>query len=609
MEKTNVCKLSFFKKHALLRQLKKNPASVPQQYQAALLDAVSAKTFQNYYSDFSKFAPDAFDVLLELRNKEKFKYCKFCGFTPDQLANEFVQKGTDEQVLDVLETHCCTLGNVLLERPSELFERYVRRMETIPLNLWKEIIKQKREDLILMFLKFRNQDNVLSEQYVNALFDSALEKSIQAYLEQNSVFGLSRVSLYILKSGDFALCKKLLENNPLTTAAEYEQLFKLNQPELILILVKKMLQDDEDSAYEIPDDFEVVLINSGAIEAIKLYIQNNELDYGATFHLFKSGNEELIRFYLESDYFKDCKKFPFDAAAMSLFAGNNTSLQYCYESKFGLPYQLERELVISEQDRLFSSSKDKKHTAYTQSKFASYICAHELYPLNAALLMEKGSIEDALNYFQKYPLPDIAVVALFKNGKDKLRQAYLDFLLERQLTVCACAQKYFVKFAPKQKLMTYLQNISKEALCDDGQMALLKREDMELCQVYTKRFGFSSKALIVLIQSGSVDFIKAIFQKYRLPNDVIKAMIESGRNSVMIEFFKESDLEEEFEKELILSNFSKNEKAVCFYLDKYDLFTDNEVELLKLNNKKMIEVYLAKHYLSEEAIQLYASMY
>ena len=609
MEKTNVCKLSFWKKHALLRQLKKNPASVPQQYQAALLDAVSAKTFQNYYSDFSKFAPEAFDVLLEPRNKEKFKYCKFLGFTPDQLANEFVQKGTDEQVLDVLETHCCTLGHVLLERPSELFERYVRRMGTIPLNLWKEIIKQKREDLILMFLKFRNQDNVLSEQYVNALFDSALEKSIQAYLEQNSVFGLSRVSLYILKSGDFALCKKLLENNPLVFDDEYDALFKLNQPELILILIKKMLQDDEDNPYEVPVDFEVVLINSGAIEAIKLYIQYNQLDYGATFHLFKSGNEELIRFYLESDYFKDCKKFPSDAAAMSLFAGNNTSLQYCYESKFGLPYQLERELVISEQDRLVSSSKDKKHTAYTQSKFASYICAHELYPLNAALLMEKGSIEDALNYFQKYPLPDIAVVALFKNGKDKLRKAYLDFLFERQLTVCACAQKYFVKFASKQKLMTYLQNISKEALCDDGQMALLKREDMELCQVYTKRFGFSSPAFIALIQSGSVDFIKAIFQEYRLPNDVIKAMIESGRNSVMIEFFKESDLEEEFEKKLIRSNFSKNEKAVCFYLDKYDLFADNEVELLKLNNKKMIEVYLAKHYLSEKATQLYASMY
>lgn len=609
MERTNICKLSYFKKRALLRQLKKDPASIPLQYQAALLDAVSAKKFYSCYSYFSKFAPEALDVLLEPRNKEKFKYCKFCGFAPDQLADEFVQKGSDEQVLDVLETHCCTLGHVLLERPSELFERYVRRMETIPLNLWKEIIKQKREDLILMFLKFRNQDNVLSEQYVNALFDSALEKGIQAYLEQNSVFGLSRVSLYILQLGDFALCKKLLENNPLTTAAEYDQLFKLNQPELILILVKKMLQADEDMAYEVPVDFEVALIDSGAIEAIKLYIQYYQLDYGATFHLFKSGNEELIRFYLESDYFKDCKKFPFDVAAMSLFAGSNTSLQYCYESKFGLPYQLERELVISEQDKLFSSSKDKKHTAYTQSKFASYICAHELYPLNAALLMEKGSIEDALNYFQKYPLPDIAVVALFKNGKDKLRKAYLDFLLERQLTVCACAQKYFVKFAPKQKLMTYLQNISKEALCDDGQAALLKREDMELCQFYTKCFGFSSKALIALIQSGSVDFIKAIFQEYRLPNDVIKAMIESGRNSVMIEFFKESDLEEEFEKELIRSNFSKNEKAVCFYLDKYDLFADNEVELLKLNNKKMIEVYLAKHYLSEEAIQLYASMY
>lgn len=609
MEKTNVCKLSFFKKRALLRQLKKDPTSIPLQYQAALLDAVSAKKFYSCYSYFSKFAPEALDVLLEPRNKEKFKYCKFLGFTPDQLANEFVQKGTDEQVLDVLKKHCCTLGHVLLERPSELFERYVRRMETIPLNLWKEIIKQKREDLILMFLKFRNQDNVLSEQYVNALFDSALEKSIQAYLEQNSVFGLTRVSLYILKSGDFALCKKLLENNPLTSAAEYNQLFKLNQPELILILIKKMLQDDEDNPYEVPDDFEVALIDSGAIEAIKLYMQKNELGYWATFCLFENGNEELIRFYLNTDHFKECQKFPVDAAALPLFSGKNTNLQWYYKSKFGLPYQLERKLILSEQDRLVSSSKDKKHTACTQSKFASYICAHELYPLNAALLMEKGSVEDAIDYFQKYPLPDIAVVALFKNGKDKLRKAYLDFLLERQLTVCACAQKYFVKFASKQKLMTYLQNISKEALCDDGQMALLKREDMELCQVYTKRFGFSSPAFIALIQSGSVDFIKAIFQEYRLPNDVIKAMIESGRNSVMIEFFKESDLEEEFEKELIRSNFSKNEKAVCFYLDKYDLFADNEVELLKLNNKKMIEVYLAKHYLSEKATQLYASMY
>ncbi len=593
MEKTNICKLSFWKKHALLRQLKKNPASVPLQYQAALLDAVSTKTFKNYYSDFSKFAPEAFDVLLEPRNKEKFKYCKFLNFEPTQLAQEFVQKGTDEQVLDVLETHCCTLGHVLLERSSELFERYVRRMETIPLNLWKEIIKQKREDLILMFLKFRNQDNVLSEQYVNALFDSALEKGIQAYLEQNSVFGLSRVSLYILKSGDFTLCKKLLENNPLTSAAEYNQLFKLNQPELILILVQKMLQADEDIAYEVPVDFEVALIDSGATEAIKLYMQKNELDYGATFCLFETGNEELIRFYLESDHFKECQKFPVDAAAMCLFSGNNTSLQWCYKSKFGLPYQLERQLIVSQQDAL-----------------SDYICAYELYPLNAALLMEKGPIDDAIAYFQKYPLPSIAEVALFKNSSDNLRKAYIDFLLEKQTLVCEAAEKYFVKFAPQKKLMTYLQNNAQSPLKSvDGEIALLKREDAELCHFYVKKFGFKTQALVSFIQCGSVDFIKSIFENYLLPDEVLSALIDSGRNSLMIKFFKESDLDKELELKLIHSDFSKNEKAVCFYLDKYDLLDDNEVELIKLNNKKMIEVYLAKHSLSEKATQLYASMY
>ena len=592
MEKTNVCKLSFWKKHALLRQLKKDPTSVPQQYQAALLDAVSAKTFQTHYSDFSKFAPEAFDVLLEPRNKEKFKYCKFLNFKPTQIAQKIVQKGTDEQVLDVLEMHCCTLGNVLLERPSELFERYVRRMETIPLNLWKEIIKQKREDLILMFLKFRNQDNILSEQYVNALFDSALEKSIQAYLEQNSVFGLTRVSLYILKLGDFVLCKKLLENNPLTSAAEYDQLFKLNQPELILILVQKMLQADEDIAYEVPVGFEVALINSGAIEAIKLYMQKNELDYWATFCLFENGNEELIRFYLNTDHFKECQKFPVDAAALPLFSGKNTNLQWYYKSKFGLPYQLERKLILSEPKEL-----------------SSYICAYELYPLNAALLMEKGPVDDAIAYFQKYPLPGIAEVALFKNGSDNLRKAYIDFLLEKQALVCEAAEKYFVKFAPKKKLLAYLKENSKAFFGLDGEIALLKREDFDLFNLYAKSFGFNCQALASVVQFGSVGFIKSIFKNYPLPNEALTAMIESCRNSLMIEFFKEADLDKELELKLIHSDFSKTEKAVCFYLEKYDLCSENEVELIKFNNSKLINIYLAKHSLSKEAEELYASMY
>lgn len=593
MEKTNVGKLSFWKKFTLLRQLKKNPASVPQQYQAALLDAVSAKTFQNYYSDFSKFAPEAFDVLLEPRNHGKFSVCKHREFYPFELANEFVQKGTDEQVLDVLEMHCCTLGNVLLERPSELFERYVRRMETIPLNLWKEIIKQKREDLILMFLKFRNQDNVLSEQYVNALFDSALEKSIQAYLEQNSVFGLTRVSLYILKSGDFALCKKLLENNPLTSAAEYNQLFKLNQPKLILILVQKMLQADEDIAYEVPVGFEVALINSGAIEAIKLYMQKNELGYWATFCLFENGNEELIRFYLNTDHFEECQKFPVDAAALPLFSGKNTNLQWYYKNKFGLPYQLERKLILSEPKEL-----------------SNYICAYELYPLNAALLMEKGPVDDAIAYFQKYPLPGIAEVALFKNGSDNLRKAYIDFLLEKQALVCEAAEKYFVKFAPKNKLVTYLQNNSQTPLKSvEGEIALLKREDFDLHHVYVEKFGFESQALVSFIQCGSFDFWKSIFKNYLIEDEVLSALIDSGRKSLMIEFFKEADLNKELELKLIHSDFSKTEKAVCFYLDKYDLCTENEVELIKINNSKLINIYLAKHSLSKEAEELYASMY
>lgn len=593
MEKTNVCKLSFWKKRALLHQLKKNPTSVPQQYQAALLNAVSAKTFQNYYSDFAMFAPEAFDVLLEPQNEAKFAYCRLLDFSPDKLASAFIQKGTDEQVLDVLETHCFTFGNVLLERPSELFERYVRRKGTIPLHLWKEIIKQKREDLVLLFLKFRSQDYVLSAQYVDALFASSLENGIKAYLEQNSVFELSRVRLYILKSGDIALCKKMLENNPLTSATEYDELFQLNHPDLILTLVKRMIQDEFADSYRTPVNFEFSLIDSNATEAIQLYMQKNELDYGATIYLFKTDKEELIRFYLETDHFKECKKFPVDAAALSLFSGKNTSLQWYYKSKFGLPYQLERELILSKQDAL-----------------STYICAYELYPLNAALLMEKGPIDDAITYFQKYPLPSIAEVALFKNGSDKLRKAYIDFLIEKHAIVCEAAEKYFVKFAPKKKLMIYLQNNSQFALKSvDGEIALLKREDFELYHVYVEKFGFKNQTLVSFMQCGSVDFIKSIFKDYLLPDEALIAMIESGRNSLMIEFFKESDLDKELELKLIHSDFSKNEKAVCFYLDKYDLLDDNEVELIKLNNNKMIDIYLAKHSLSQKAEELYASIY
>lgn len=610
MEKTNVGKLSFWKKFTLLRQLIEDPSSIPPYYQAALLNAVSTKTFRKYYSEFCRFNPETFDVLLEPRNHGKFSVCKHREFYPFELANEFAQKGTDEQVLDVLEEHCSSLGHILLERHSELFERYVRRHGSIPLNLWKEIIKQKREDLVLMFLKFRDQDYVLSAQYIDVLFDSSLEKGIKTYLEQNSVFELSKVRLYILKSGDVALCKKMLENNPLIFEDEFLELFKLNQPELILTLVKRMIQDEfADDYTEIPAGFENSLIHSNATEAIMLYMQKNELDYGATICLFETGNEELIRFYLESDRFKECKKFPVDVAAMFLFSGNNASLQCCYKSKFGLPYQLERKLILSENDKLNAFFKDK-YATYMQDNLINYIDTNELYPLNAALLMEKGPIDDAIDYFQKYPLPDIAVVALFKNGKDNLRKAYLNFLLENHAIVCEAAEKYFVKFAPQKKLMTYLQNNAQFPLKSvDGEIALLKREDAELCHFYVEKFGFKTQALVSFIQCGSVDFIKSIFKNYLLPDEVLSALIDSGRNSLMIKFFKESDLDKELELKLIHSDFSKNERAVCFYLDKYDLFADNEVELIKLNNNKMIDIYLAKHSLSQKAEELYASMY
>ena len=57
------------------------------------------------------------------------------------------------------------------------------------------------------------------------------------------------------------------------------------------------------------------------------------------------------------------------------------------------------------------------------------------------------------------------------------------------------------------------------------------------------------------------------------------------------------------------SDFARTGAAVRFYLDKYDLFEDAEVELVKRGDRAMLDVYIAKHLLGPDAENLIVSVF
>lgn len=586
-KENNVGKLSFFKKYALLRRLKADETIDPQ-YQAPLLDAISLKQFSKYHLKiFDHFDEDAYTTLLKPQNKEKFGFClqklSLCEF----FAPIVLEKGSDEQILDVLEKSFPQYGYILLQKPSELFERFVMRHKSVPLNLWEQIIQNERFDLLQLF--FRHVKDDLSQPLVETLFNSSFDAGKLLYIQNRSVFSELIVRLYILKTGIPELCKKMLQNNFLETSQEYVRLFSLNNPELMWVLVQRMVSNGFETNFQLPDNFASLLIQSEAWDAIKLYIEYYQLDHQAQTELFESENEELIRFYIE-----DCikrKAKPFDTSAEHLFRGSLVELQNLYEENFGLPYALERKLILS---------KDF-------TKVAAHFARHELAHLNAALLMEKAPLDIASSYFLKYELPDIAIIALFKNGSDKLRKAFVDYLVQKKIRVPDVAEKHFISHCSKKRISAYFEKVAQPLNTPSGLLALFNRGNLDLLDAYFDQFGRIDAS--EFIRNGAEKNVALYIQHYRFTDSEEMALVERENPALLLLYFEDVELCHEAETQLLKSDFSKTHNAVVFYLEKYDLFEDNEIKLIELNKPELLKIYTEKHYLCNDAEVLLATLY
>ena len=79
--------------------------------------------------------------------------------------------------------------------------------------------------------------------------------------------------------------------------------------------------------------------------------------------------------------------------------------------------------------------------------------------------------------------------------------------------------------------------------------------------------------------------------------------------TLLIRYFEQNELCSKAECKLMQSDFARTGAAVRFYLDKYDLFEDAEVELVKRGDRAMLDVYIAKHLLGPDAENLIVSVF
>ena len=560
MNKNNQkCKLSYFKKLVLLRRFRElGRPDLTDDETKALLNSLSDKQFEKLYDNHSR----QFDFL-----------------SKDVLAELLLPE--NEQKFQVLARDCKAyiFGDILIEQADTYFVPFVKKND-LPFNVFKKLICENREDLVLAYFRETCFPLHLSDYQSLLLFTSPMEQAKDFYLQHCSDLDVT-ARIYAYKYKDDALCLTIADNYYPVNDDEWEAIFKRINHSILVRLIEKMNAFKKSDGSVVRKDlnnlYEVLLMESGLIPAIRLYLPQRKLCDKAETALVKTMNRELIMLYLKEGAIANTGLCA--TAEELLFAMEGMAdIKSFYEDKFGLSYTKEKSLI--------ESGDETKITAYT-AKF-------QLFNLNAARLMKSKSVNAALAYCQAYELPEIAQTVLMKEGHETVRRFYIDNLLKEGKRLCPAAEKYFIKNGTNEQITAYAID-GKARLCPEAAVFLLNRKDETLTQAYDDKKGLRDMDLALFAATGKKSALCLFFVKHDLPENGEKALIKRNDPDLLIAYFERYDLHLEAEKDFIQSDLAKTYEALLFYVDKYDLFEANEVILLRLGDRRLTDTYVAKH--------------
>lgn len=600
------CKLSYFKKLLMLRELQQQGTLEnfpPPECQRAFLNALSVKEFSKVYRNLNRFEAAAFEILLTDKNKKKFDVHIQQGCSLSSFNDAIAAKGSDEQILAMLSVSLGYIphSSLLIEQSEKFFLPVLRKRKSLPHYVLDNIIERKREDLLIAYFE-EAQPTSFDRSLSYKLMESSLDKAKEAYITTCQHLSES-AAVYAFRKGDAKLCKEVLSKKLMECNQELEALFNLNNPEFLLLAVDKLNKEteaktanrahgeekDDAEPYCFPEPYETLLMESGCFEAIRAYLSGRILGYNAEIALVKSRNGVLIRLYLESN---DLEDGLINAAAEIIFSGQDKDLKSFYLEKYGLPYTLEAKL-ISDGDC---------------NALCSYISSHQLCSINAARLMESGLTEAARLYCEKHGLKKLAATVLMKRGDAEVRHFYVDRLLAEGEHLTDDAEFHFLENGCKEQVFRYI-TVNSRKLKAQSVTALLNRGDLELIEAYAELFEIPTEALILFAKLGSKRALETYIASYALADEAEEALVERGDCELLIRYFEQNELYSKAECKLMQSDFARTGAAVRFYLDKYDLFEDAEVELVKRGDRAMLDVYIAKHPLGPDAENLIVSVF
>lgn len=600
------CKLSYFKKLLMLWELQQHRTlenfPLPE-CQRAFLNALSVKEFSKVYRNLNRFEAAAFEILLTDKNKKKFDVHIQQGCFLSSFNDAIAAKGSDEQILTMLSVSLEYIphSSLLIEQSEKFFLPVLRKRKSLPHYVLDNIIERKREDLLIAYFE-EAQPTSFDRSLSYKLMESSLDKAKEAYITTCQHLSES-AAVYAFRKGDAKLCKEVLSKRLMECNQELEALFNLNNPEFLLLAVDKLNKEteaktanrahgeekDDAEPYCFPEPYETLLMESGCFEAIRAYLSGHILGYNAEIALVKSRNGVLIRLYLESN---DLEDGLINAAAEIIFSGQDKDLKSFYLEKYGLPYTLEAKL-ISDGDC---------------NALCSYISSHQLCSINAARLMESGLTEAARLYCEKHGLKKLAATVLMKRGDAEVRHFYVDRLLAKGEHLTDDAEFHFLENGCKEQVFRYI-TVNSRKLKTQSVTALLNRGDLELIEAYAELFEIPTEALILFAKLGAKRAMETYIASYALADEAEEALVERGDCELLIRYFEQNELYSKAECKLIQSDFARTGTAVRFYLDKYDLFEDAEVELVKRGDRAMLDVYIAKHPLGPDAENLIVSVF
>ena len=460
--------------------------------------------------------------------------------------------------------------------------------------MFKKLICENREDLVLAYFRETCFPLHLSDYQSLWLFTSPMEQAKDFYLQHCSDLDVT-ARIYAYKHKDDALCLTIADSYYPVNDDEWKAVCKRINHSILVRLIEKMNAFKKSDGSVIRKDLnnlcEVLLMESGLIPAIRLYLPQRKLCDKAETALVKTMNRELIMLYLKEGAIANTGLCA--TAEELLFAMEGMAdIKSFYEDKFGLSYTKEKSLI--------ESGDETKITAYT-AKF-------QLFNLNAARLMKSKSVNAALAYCQAYELPEIAQTVLMKEGHETVRRFYIDNLLKEGKRLCPAAEKYFIKNGTNEQITAYAID-GKARLCPEAAVFLLNRKDETLTQAYDDKKGLRDMNLALFAATGKKSALCLFFVKHDLPENGEKALIKRNDPDLLIAYFERYDLHLEAEKDFIQSDLAKTYEALLFYVDKYDLFEANEVILLRLGDRRLTDTYLAKHSPCVEAERILVANY